>query len=575
MQLSLLRSSYHTSKNLLFSSSNFRNILPRFYITKTRRTKLQQKNLTLRKIPKVERDLIPIQELLKIASYEKEKKNEQKRQIIIAKTMHNYSIKVPSNYYIMVINNLLSDKSNKLKSKYIELLNLIEPKELINNYYLEKESKIKLAYLTKLFAHNIRVFPNYIKNEEIYDIMVNYLFQKDQLIMRIEKNKKINILRRKLLNYKNEEKHDIQLIKKDIDSFTNSNFDLGDNLHDLNDSSFSYSFENKSDSINKVQNLIKDMSILLKNTINDSSDKNEEIIINKKNIIFDKYIDLKLLNNNKYKRKDIGKTKTGFNQVAFKENLIVSNLLKEKQKLKLPIPSINSKKEITGKFSKINKVKFKTIQTNETNELKLDNKFDINYKKNFNTISNNKIPINNSTKIIEKITKKSHVNTKNKFLYSLSTDKNNPPKEKIKNTIINVIKKYGLSKNKSVKVNLNIKLINRNDKDYNTLDSNNNINNQKDIILKRRLETLDINKKNIKDFISKQYVEGNMFSTRTNYKNKYSYSNIDNSKKPNNMLNLAQSERIQFNFQKFMKIRKSLVNHEKKKKYKYNNKLKE
>ena len=242
-------------------------------------------------------------------------------------------------------------------------------------------------------------------------------------------------------------------------------------MHDLNDSSFSYSFENKSDSINKVQNLIKDMSILLKNTINDSSDKNEEIIINKKNIIFDKYIDLKLLKNNKYKRKDIGKTKTGFNQGAFKENkikqnLIASNLLKEKQKLKLPIPSINSKKEITGQFSKINKVKFKTIQTNETNELKLDNKFDINYKKNFNTISNNIIPIKNNKKIIEK----SHANMKNKFLYSLSNDKNHPPKEKIKNTIINTIKKYGLSKNKSVKVN--IKLINSNDKDYNTIDSN-------------------------------------------------------------------------------------------------------
>jgi hypothetical protein len=171
------------------------------------RTK-SKKMIIQRKFPKSEKNLptMPYINILRKKWHERERKNERERQYILLKIKHYYSKKVPSNYYKMVISNLLSPKQNRLKIKYTELLNLIDTKELLSNYFLLKESKIKVSYLTKLFANNIRIFPNYILNEKIYYIMSNYLIQKERLIKRIENNTRINVLKEKLLKYMNKEK---------------------------------------------------------------------------------------------------------------------------------------------------------------------------------------------------------------------------------------------------------------------------------------------------------------------------------------------------------------------------------
>lgn len=581
LSLSVSRRVFHSPIHKLDSCSNFRNKLSQLFMNKTR-SKPKKRVLTPRKIPKNEKNILSIQEVLTILSFKKEKENERKRQFILSKIKHVYSTKVPNNYYIMFINNLLSDKSNRIKSRFTELLNLIETKELISNYFLRKESRIKLAYLTKLFSYNIRVFPNYIKNEKIYDIMANYLIQKEKLIIRIERNKRINILKRKLLGLMKGDQHELEIIKKDIDSFTKDNIDLEDDLHNLNDNSFSYSFGNKSDTINKIQNLIKDMSTFLKNTNNDCQNKNEEIINDKKNIIIDNDKDLKPLNisnnkrksenNLKEKQNDIKKTKTEIKKAKLNDNkiiqkLMLSNLFQTKEKLLLPLQNINSKKELSRNKPKMNIFKSKTFRINE---LKTRHKLDlnINNKKQFNTINNNLIPIKTNGVVNEKNSKKNDFKPTNQFLFFLSKNENNPPKGKIKKSIMNVIKKYGLSRNKSLKTDSNKKLKNSNDKVYNTLDLNNNLSTQNKRIVKKGL-SLNINIKNKKNFFEKLNGEGNIFSARTiPIKNKLRYSDLFNIKKPINMKTLVESERVEFNIEKYMKIKNNLLKHEKKKKNK-------
>ena len=133
---------------------------------------------------------------------------------------------------------------------------------------------------------------------------------------------------------------------------------------------------------------------------------------------------------------------------------------------------------------------------------------------------------------------------------------------------MNVIKKYGLSRNKSLKIDSNKKLKNSNDKVYNTLDLNNNLSTQNKRIVKKGL-SLNINIKNKKNFFEKLNGEGNIFSARTiPIKNKLRYSDLFNIKKPINMKTLVESERVEFNIEKYMKIKNNLLKHEKKKKNK-------
>jgi hypothetical protein len=419
-----------------------------------------------RKFPKSEKNLptMPYINILRKKWHERERKNERERQYILLKIKHYYSKKVPSNYYKMVISNLLSPKQNRLKIKYTELLNLIDTKELLSNYFLLKESKIKVSYLTKLFANNIRIFPNYILNEKIYYIMSNYLIQKERLIKRIENNTRINVLKEKLLKYMNKEKEseEIEITKNKkafaIGSFSDSGkLDLEENLNNINvnNNSFDYSFGESNDSINKVKNLINDISTFLNNNSGNIKDNGkivkENIIKFKPNYLNKKPLNLKILKDEKY---EIKKTITENKPFSFNENKIIKNLIfsnlahKKKEKyLKIPPKKVDNLKEMKLKYNKANKY----ILNNE----KINN----NFYKNLKTIPNQRInnniylsttKVNGNTNTISTLSgtsyRKNNFKPTNKFLNYIYQNEIKE-KAKIKTSILDFVKKFGLSKN--------------------------------------------------------------------------------------------------------------------------------
>ena len=602
---SFTRLIFYSPIHKLDPSSAFRQNISKLFTRNSIRNKTNI-NLTPRKFPKMENNLLSIQDILKITAYQKEKENEKKRQKILYKNINKYAKKLLSNYYIMIISNILSDKPNKLKSQFIEVLNVIESKELLTNYYFRKESKIKLAYLTKLFAKNTRIYPNYIKNEKIYNIMSNYLIEKEKLIIRIENNRK-NILNIESLKYLNKNKNNKrEMIKEEIDSFSDSeNINLGDNLNNLNDSKSYSSLDNKSDSINKVQNIINDISLLLKNNNNTiNTIENDKFKINKNIIKNNININLNLntlkLNLNKenenkylekYKYKDdkdednmIKKTKTennrnrlSLNNNKLIKNIIFSNLFpskpkmvrfsfshKEKEKEKDNIKEENKNNNRTFKYLGYNmerktksNIKLQTIasQPKYTLSLFADKNLYLNAKKkNFNSISDVH-PVNHEKKYKHKNFKSTDI-----FLFNISQNEKNQQKSNIKNAIINVVKRYGISKYNSLNLNPKIKIKNINKI---CLTSSNNSNNKKKNYFLKEEIIPDINnriknKKNLGMIQSKHSCDKFTFFKKPEllkkrellYLNK---KNKNNGIKENNLLLQALSERIVFNNNKFTK----------------------
>ena len=546
-----------SSRNIFYSplhkfdpTSNFGKRISKLYgnvFTKTKSNKI----LTPRKFPTKKNSIISIQEILRITALQKERENEKKRQNILYKNINQYSINNSSNYYKMIINNLLSDKPNKLKSHFTEVLNVIETKDLLTNYFLKKESRIKLKYLTNLFAQNIRIYPNYIKNEKIYNIMSNYLIEKEKLILRIEKNKK-HILKKDILKYLNKDKR-IE-IKKEISSFTDSsNYNIKDNLSDLN-SSFSYSCNNKNDTINKVKNIINDISILLKtnndnandNNYNNDDDNNNNEKVNVKiiendknnsndNINFNKNDIKKNINTiNKEILKDIQrqnkdniiiKTKTYNNTLSFNENKIIKNIVSIKQNnLRLSFNHKINKNQSNINFNIHKNMSYKsekTIKNNKNRIVSNKNKYPLSLftdnnmnsnninRKNFNTISN-LVPINRDKKLVISATKQQKFKSTDIFLYHyhLFQNEKNQEKSQIKSSIFNVVKKYGISKNKMLNINHKIN-INKKEQNNFCLTTSNNNNKNKNLFLKEKL--MPDNNNDIKNKINLGIIQGKYF----------------------------------------------------------------
>ena len=549
------------SKNKLTHTSILRQRFVKFH--SSIRTK-SKKIITQKKFPKSEKNLptIPYINILRKKWHEREIKNERKRQYILLKIKHDYSKKAPSNYYKMVISNLLSSKQNRLKTKYTELLNLIDTKELLSNYFLLKESKIKVLYLTKLFANNIRIFPNYILNEKIYNIMSNYLIEKERLIKRIENNTRLNVLKEKLLKYMNKEKEseEIEITKNKkgfaIDSFSYSGkLDLEENLNDINvnNNSFDYSFGERNDSINKVKNLINDISTFLNSNNVDNIEDNGKIVKESKikfksNYLNKKPLNLKILKDEKYEiKKTITENKPfSFNEKKIIKNLIFSNLAhKKKEKyLKIPPKKADNLKQVKFKYNKANKY----ILNNE----KINN----NFYKNFQTIPNQRIDnniylsttkVNGNTNTVRTLSgtsnRKNNFKPTNKFL-NYKYQNEIKEKAKIKTSILDFVKKFGLSKNNNEttkpKVILNKENISGNSNKLKHYSINSGF------ILSNNKENKNIfgllDKKNYSRF----FLPEKFISDKKN-------TDVSNKKNINYLLTQTQSERIELNLKRLKK----------------------
>ena len=98
------------------------------------------------------------------------------------------------NYNIMIINNILSNRVSKIKIKYTEMLNEIETAEIISKYITKKEIYYFLKYLLVVLDKFSIQYPNYLKDEGVYNFMSKYLYKKQQFIDRASENNKKNYI---------------------------------------------------------------------------------------------------------------------------------------------------------------------------------------------------------------------------------------------------------------------------------------------------------------------------------------------------------------------------------------------
>ncbi len=91
-------------------------------------------------------------------------------------------------YYKQMVNNILIKKST-IHCFYSEMLLNIENEEILNKFYPRKKSVDKLKFLGIINNNFLKLFPSYIgTGNEIYNLMLNNLIQKQELIDKIEDN---------------------------------------------------------------------------------------------------------------------------------------------------------------------------------------------------------------------------------------------------------------------------------------------------------------------------------------------------------------------------------------------------
>lgn len=537
------------------------------------------------------------QDILKILASQKEREKEKIRQKIIYKNAKNYAKNICYNYYVMLISNLITNKPNIIKYKYIELLNLIETKELLSHFYNKYESRIKLVYLTKLISKNTRNFPNYLVNPKIYFIMINHIIKKENMILHAEKNIKINNLKAQLSKYTKKEKKNFVTLEKAIESFTDTeSINIENKLFDFEiNESFNYSSSSDNDSISRVQNLIDDISLLLEHC--EKNQNNKSIIVKKsskkikkirKNFIRFKSKDfesntLKSIKEKEYDKKhEIIKMNTLTKFTSFNKNkilnfeeLILNNIYQRKlsnnsdkyNKKKIKnLSSFSQNKEIekTNKSkSKFNSTFKKDLFPPKQNTKDNNHELYLNTNKNTNTINNmNNIEIIKTIKTMKSIknanpiklekianterenNKFSHFKPTNNFLRELYKKKNSEEDARIKKSIVKLINKFGKDQYEDSKIKFK-KYI---DPTYGTLS------NEK-LLFENNHQTKNKDKKDIRIIKDRNLVGNYVFfdNPNSNRETEYHYSDMINSEKKHDIMwSKSRTSRIDLNYKAFI-----------------------
>ena len=291
------------------------------------------------------------------------------------------------------------------------------------------------------------------------------------------------------MNKEIKDKSEIKINKKDFSLTDSENIDLEENLNYLNDEeSFSNSFQKKNDSFNKIQNLIDDISLFLNKYDKDNDIdivkenkqiKKENININLNSIDIGNNIlnNINICNEQKYK---IKKNKLNIKSFSFYKNKKIKNLVFadfiQNNKKMVKFQTNNDNKD-TSKEIRYNNV----IKTEKNISFKNNEKYNINFqtienkikiplilnsdknlsKNNFNTISNNLDIFD--IKTIPSTFRKKYFKPTNIFLDNIYKNKKNMKKSKITYTIVNIVRKFGLSKNLNENAK-GISILNRNKK---------------------------------------------------------------------------------------------------------------
>ena len=357
----------------------------------------------------------------------KEKEFEKKAGSIIIKHIYNHANQAQNNFYKMFTINFTSEKSHRIKLKYVEGILESNDNETLLKYYILRDSYDKLRLISKTFDNNIIFYPNYFINENVYLIMENFLERKEKYILRTKKDNELNYYKNKILKKRRFYRQETS--DKIIESFIedDNSIDLEDKLKNLNEESSSFSHKNFSNSSIKVKQLINNLNNNLENNKKERKNQPKTRIFK----ITTKNYDINDENINEYFKRMNSQSKP----ISFKENNIMQKLYLDEYLLK-KYGWLNSKKE---------------------NEIEARNNNFFEKKIYFKTLSNKKI--RNSQKNIytykdknKKIKGKSLHNFKptNLFIYNIFKQKNLGKTNIIKNTIINSIKEYETFKSQKI-----------------------------------------------------------------------------------------------------------------------------
>ena len=369
----------------------------------------------------------------RIQSYIKEQKEfEKKAGSIITKHIYNYANQFKDNFYKMFVANVTSEKSHRIRLKYIEGILGFNYKEMVCKYYNKSESYENLRMIFKTYNNsNIMCHPNYYVNETVYIIMEKFFEKKVKYILRKEKDNKLYYI--KYQNLKNRRFYiDREISNKIKESFIedDNSIDLEDNLKNLNDESFSYSHNNISNSSFKVKQLITNLN----NNLEENKKRKKQLKKKMFKIITKNY-DIK----EEKLKENVNRRKSQIKPVTFKENNLMQKIYLDNY--------------LTKKFGWL-KSQNKNDNENKTESVKKNNLLE--NKIYFQTVSNEKITNNNPINIYtyknKNLDGKSLNNFKptGLFIYNFFKQQNIEKKKRIKNTIINCIKEYQSLKSQKI-----------------------------------------------------------------------------------------------------------------------------
>ena len=309
------------------------------------------------------------------------------------------------NYYKQIVNNILIKKS-RIHCFYSEMLLNIEDEEILNKFYPKVKSFDKLKFLGIINKNFLRLFPSYIgTGNEIYNIMLNNLNKKQELINKIEDN-----------------------IKKQYSENNNKSIGfsfIGIDLKDIKDES-RFKRKIKINCLNEIvdseeeifykelQKLVLNLNNVIKNNKTINVDKKYDKNINDKEISKEKKNKFKIRRNS-LKRFTSMVHKTHENEME----KILRRIRLSRQILKQKHQEIKEKKNNSKDYIKKN-------NNNNNNNLNINH----NNINNNSTINNNIINNNNNNQLnlyVESSEDEENNNSKRNSILSI-------PKEKFKRT---------------------------------------------------------------------------------------------------------------------------------------------
>ena len=179
-----------------------------------------------------------------------------KLKIIMKRKLYSQYNDSGLNYNKMVINNILSNETSRIKVIYTEMLNEIETIDLVSRYINRRDVYYFLKYLLVIYDKFQMQYPNYLNDINVYKFMSKYLLKKQKFIDRASENNYHIYIHE---NIKKLFSNDFSFDSKFFQSKMSPDHSEEENyvkIHQIRDQGFEVDDENSQDSLDKLQNLV-------------------------------------------------------------------------------------------------------------------------------------------------------------------------------------------------------------------------------------------------------------------------------------------------------------------------------